>query len=144
VPGVAIAGKGPEEERAREILAHARRVHWLGFRTDVPSVMRALGILAVPSHWEGFGYVAAEGLAAGVPVVAADASSLPEIVRDEMEGLLVEPGNPEYLAAALVRLAGDPAIRARMAAAARERVRAEFTVERMLDRYEELLGKFAR
>ncbi len=104
--------------------------------------MRALDILAVPSHWEGFGYVAAEALAAGVPVVAAKASSLPEIVRDEVEGLLVKPGNAGYIAAALYRLAGDPALRARMSAAARARVRAEFTVERMLDRYEELLDRW--
>ncbi len=137
-----IAGKGPEEERARSLLSGAPRVHWLGFRPDVPRVMRALDILAVPSHWEGFGYVAAEGLAAGVPVVATTASSLPEIVRDEVEGLLVRPDRPESLAAALYRLAGDPALRARMSAAGPERVRAEFTMERMLDRYEELLGRW--
>ncbi|HKP74108.1 MAG TPA: glycosyltransferase, partial [Longimicrobiaceae bacterium] len=99
-----LAGKGPEEERVREMLADAPRAHFLGFRADVPEVLRAMDVLAVPSHWEGFGLVAAEALAAGVPVVAANASSLPEIVRDGREGLLVPPANPSALAAALVRL----------------------------------------
>lgn len=138
-----VAGKGPLEEEARRRLEGAPRVRWLGFRTDVPAVMRALDVLAVPSHWEGFGLVAAEALAAGTPVVAADASSLPEIVRDGAEGRLVPPHDPAALARALVELGADAALRARMGEAGRERVRAEFSMERMLDRYEEALERVA-
>jgi glycosyltransferase involved in cell wall biosynthesis len=134
-----IAGKGPVEGDARAILTAEPRVRWLGFRTDVPNVLKALDILAVPSHWEGFGLIAAEGLAAGVPVVAADASSLPEIVDDGVEGLQVPPRDPDAMARALIGLARDPAARARMAAAGPERVRRDFSVERMLERYESVL-----
>lgn len=138
-----LAGKGPVEEEAREILRGAPRVRWIGYRTDVPAVMRALDVLAFPSRSEGFGLVAAEALAAGIPVVATRAGALPEVVRDGVDGVLVPPGDTEALARALVRLGGDPAERARMGRAGRERVRREFSVERMVGEYEALLLRAA-
>lgn len=134
-----MVGKGPEEERARALLADAPRVRWLGYRADAAAVMEALHVLAVPSHWEGFGLVAAEALAVGTPVVAADASSLPEIVRHGTEGLLVPPRAPAALADALVTLGRDGDLRARMAAAGVERIRTHFSLDAMIDRYEALL-----
>jgi len=139
-----LVGKGPAEAAARALFDGAPRVHWLGFRRDVAAVLKAMDVLAVPSHWEGFGLVAAEALAAGVPVVAADASSLPEIVRDGREGLLVPPGDVDALAAALIRLGRDPAERLRMGAAGPPRVAAEFSLDGMIDRYEALLSRLSR
>jgi len=138
-----MVGKGPEEEQVRAMLADAPRVRWLGYRPDAAAVMKALDVLAVPSHWEGFGLVAAEALAVGTPVVAADASSLPEIVRHGEEGLLVPPRDPAALADALVALGRDPASRARMAAAGVERIRAHFSLDAMIDRYEAVLREVA-
>jgi glycosyltransferase involved in cell wall biosynthesis len=135
-----LVGKGPAEAAVRALLAQAPRVHWPGFRRAVPAVLAALDLLAAPSHWEGFGLIAAEGLAAGVPVVAADASSIPEIVRDGVEGRLVPPRDPAALAAALIGLAQDPEARRRMSAAGPERVRQAFSPAIMLDRYETLLA----
>jgi glycosyltransferase involved in cell wall biosynthesis len=114
-------------------------VHWLGYRDDVPSVLRALDIAVVPSHWEGFGFIAAESMAASLPVVAADASSLPEIVRDGIDGILVPAHDAEALAGALVRLSRDPGMRARMGAAGKARAIEQFGVERMVDEYERIL-----
>lgn len=136
-----IAGKGPAEAEARALLDGQPRVLWAGFRADVPAVLKALDILAVPSHWEGFGLVAAEGLAAGVPVVAAAASSLPEIVTDGAEGRLVPPRDSDALARVLIELAHDPDARARMSAAGPARVRREFSVERMIGGFERVLGE---
>ncbi|HVG44323.1 MAG TPA: glycosyltransferase, partial [Longimicrobium sp.] len=138
-----LVGKGPAEAAARALLEGAPRVHWLGFRRDVAAVLKAMDVLAVPSHWEGFGLVAAEALAAGVPVVAADASSLPEIVRDGREGLLVPPGDVDALAAALVRLGRDPAERRRMGEAGPSRVATAFSLDGMIDRYEALLARLS-
>lgn len=134
-----IVGTGPDEHKARELFGAAPRMHWLGYRSDVPAVLRALDMIAVPSHWEGFGLVAAEALAAGVPVVAANASSLPEIVTDGVHGRLVPPRDPESLASALVMMARDPAGRKRMADAGRAHIRTQFGVEGMVDKYEEIL-----
>lgn len=131
-----IAGSGPEENKARALLAEAPRVHWLGYRRDVPEVLRSLDILAVPSHWEGFGLIAAEALAAGVPVVAARASSLPEIITDGVHGRLVPPRDSMSLAVALVQMSRDPIGRRKLAVRGQARVRTEFGVDRMVDAYE--------
>ena len=141
---LAIAGKGPLEVEARAMLADAPRVVWAGYRTDAAGFLRAVDVLAVPSHWEGFGLVAAEALAAGAAVVASRASSLPEIVRDGVDGLLVEPRDPDGLADALIRIGSDAELRARLAAAGLRRVRSEFSVETMLGRYEALLADVIR
>jgi glycosyltransferase involved in cell wall biosynthesis len=134
-----LAGKGPLEAEIRERLAGVPRVRWLGFREDVPQLMRALDVLLVPSHWEGFGLVAVEVMAAGVPVVATRASSLPELLDDGVQGRLVPVQDPGALAAAAIELARDPGLRARMGRAGQARVRSSFTFDRMLDEYEACL-----
>ncbi|MBA2246396.1 MAG: glycosyltransferase, partial [Gemmatimonadetes bacterium] len=122
-------------------LAAAPRVRWLGFREDVPAIMRALDLLVVPSHYEGFGLVVAEAMAAGTAVIATRTSNFPELITDGIEGRLVPPRDPPALAETILELLHDPELRARMGRAGRERVRREFTLERMLDRHEELLAE---
>lgn len=140
---LALVGTGEMEPEMRRRLAGAERVHWFGFRRDIPSVMRALDVLAFPSYMEGFGLAAVEAMAAGVPVVGARAGSLPEVLEDGVEGRLVPPRRPVELADALIELARDPALRDRMGRAGQERVRRQFRRERMLDQYEALLARIA-
>jgi glycosyltransferase involved in cell wall biosynthesis len=135
-----IAGKGADEARAREALGDAPRVKWLGYRADIPSILRSLDFLVVPSHWEGFGLIAAEGCAAGVPVIAARASSLVEIIEDGVTGRLVPPHQSDLLAKAMIEAARDPGGSRRMADAARRRIRDDFSVETMVASYEQTLG----
>lgn len=134
-----IVGKGADEQLAHERLGDVPRVKWLGYRSDVPSILKAIDVLVVPSHWEGFGLIAAEGLAAGVTVVATKASSLPEIIQDGINGRLVPPRDPESLAAALIEVARDSGFRARMAEAGPVRIRNDFGVATMVDGYERTL-----
>ena len=120
------------------------RAVFLGYREDVGSVLKRCAVVAIPSHWEGFGLVAAEALAAGTPVVASNTSSLPEIVRHEQEGLLVPAREPAALATALIRLLKDPVLRAQLGRNGAERVRTMFNSTRMIDDYEQLLRRFVR
>jgi len=142
-PRLVVAGEGPlaaELAAWRRTLRRPGRVEARGFVADMPAFYRDLDVLAVPSWSEGFGLAAAEGGACGLPVVAGDASSLPEIVVDGETGLLVPPGDPVRLARALAGLLADPARAARLGAAARARIAARFGREAMLDRLEELLA----
>ncbi|MBA4156281.1 MAG: glycosyltransferase family 4 protein [Gemmatimonadetes bacterium] len=139
-----IAGRGPHEAVFRASLAGVPRVHWLGFREDIPALMRALDILLVPSHWEGFGLVAVEALAAGTPPVVTRASSLPELVADGVEGRLIPVRDSVALADAAIELARDPALRDRMGRAGRERSQREFTVQRMLEQYENIFDQVVK
>lgn len=134
-----VAGEGEMETQMRETIGDAPRVHWLGFRRDVPRIMAALDVLAFPSRMEGFGIAAAEAMAAGTPVVAARAGSLPELLDDGVEGRLVEPGDLGALSAALTELATDAAARQRMGTAARNRARRQFRSDRMIGEFEALL-----
>jgi glycosyltransferase involved in cell wall biosynthesis len=93
----------------------------------------------MPSHWEGFGFVAAEALLAGTPVVATKASSLPELMINGVHGRLVPPGEPAILAKEIVAFVNNPVGMKRMAAAGRIRMLTEFSPGVMVDRYERAL-----
>lgn len=138
-----LVGEGEMEPEMRERLDGVERVRWTGFRDDIPAVMKALDLLAFPSTMEGFGLVAMEAMAAGVPVVAARAAALPEVVGHEEQGLLVEPEDPEALAAAIERLVRNEELRRKLGAGGRERVARDFTEDRMVERYEEVLRRAA-
>jgi len=75
---------------------------------------------------EGIPVALMEAMACGLPVVASDLSGIPELVEDGRTGILVPPGDAEALADALVRLAGDAGLRARMGEAGTQKVLAEF------------------
>jgi glycosyltransferase involved in cell wall biosynthesis len=132
-----VIGEGP--------VAYAsghERVRFTGFRPDVAEAIAELDVLVVPSLAEPFGTVAAEAAAAAVPVVATRVGGLPEVVRDGETGLLVAPGDPDALAAAVGRLLDDAELRARLGARARE-LSARFAPERYADALDALLREAA-
>ena len=125
VPGVtlAVAGDGPErsalERRAGE-LGLDGRVSFLGSvpRAQVLRLFRAADASVLPSAWENFPHTVVEALAVGCPVIATAVGGVPEVVRDGENGLLVPPGDPAALAAAIERFFSDGDLRARLAEAA--------------------------
>ena len=139
-----LVGEGEMEGEMRDRLRNVDRVHWLGFRRDIPGVMQSLDILAFPSKMEGFGLAALEAMAAGVPVVAARACALPELIDDGRHGFLVTPDEPSELAEALIRLGKDEALRRAMGERGAERVDRDFSLTAMMDAYEERLIAVAR
>jgi glycosyltransferase involved in cell wall biosynthesis len=119
----------PLEALARE-LGVEQRLFLLGRLPDVAAWLRRADALVHPARWEGFGLAVLEAMLAGLPVVASDVSSLPELVIDGETGLLVPPDDPPTLARALARALED---RYRLGAAGRERALREFSVARMAD-----------
>ncbi|HVT82057.1 MAG TPA: glycosyltransferase [Phycisphaerae bacterium] len=106
-------------------------VEFTGFRTDVPDLIDSLDILVHASTiGEPFGQVVAEGMAAAKPVVATRGGGVPEIMMDGESGLLVPMADAAAMAGAIVRLGDDPDLRHRMGAAARQRIEAQFTIDR--------------
>jgi glycosyltransferase involved in cell wall biosynthesis len=145
-----LVGDDPfgDGRRRAQALAHElgldAAVVFTGIRRDVPQLLAASEAFVLASLWEGLGLVFLEAMACGLPVLATDVSAVPEVVERGVTGLLVPPGHPQALADALVALAGDAALRARLGRAGRERVRARFGLDRMVERtlevYSSLLG----
>ena len=132
-----MAGRpGSQTAELEEVLTRNRlgdRVSFLGLRSDVPDLMCAADVFAMPSRWEGMGGVLLEAMALEAPVVTSDLPTLREALPDEGYAWFVPPGRPEPLAAALLEALADPAEAARRAARARERFFERFTVDRVAD-----------
>jgi glycosyltransferase involved in cell wall biosynthesis len=119
-----VLGEGPQRAELERLADE--RVYMPGRVPDVAAWLRRAEVLVHPVRWEGFGLAVLEAMLAGVPVVATNVSSLPELVGDA--GILVPPDDPSALAAAVNRISPDLGERGR------ERARAEFSVAEMADR----------
>ena len=134
-----LAGDGGERvaiEAAVEAEGLGDRVRLLGNRDDVPALLHAADVFVLSSDREGVPLSCMEAMAAGRPVVATRVGGTPEVVRDFVDGLLVEPGDVEGFAEAMRCVAVDRARRSVMGSAALRRAEEEFGVRRMIDRYE--------
>ena len=100
-----------------------------GFRSDVPRILDASDVLALPSLHEGMPLTVIEAAAAGRPVVATAVDGTPEVVRDGETGYLVPPADPPALARALLAMLGDPDAAARMGRQAHRWAHERFDVE---------------
>jgi glycosyltransferase involved in cell wall biosynthesis len=128
---------------AAESLGVEERVHFTGFVDDgdLPALYSLASVFAFPTWYEGFGLPVLEAMACSTPVVAADNSSLPEVVGEA--GLMVDAGDADALADALARLLRDGALRERLAAAGRKQARRftwEAAARRLLEVYESVGG----
>ena len=142
---VHIAGDGPMRETVEHACAAPNsRLRYLGPQsgTEVREIMAEASVLVVPSLWfEGFPMVMAEGMSLGLPVIASRIGSLPEIVQDDISGMLTPPGDAGELARTLARFHQlTPAQKGHMRAAARERSLSVFGEEA---NYGTLLGIYS-
>jgi glycosyltransferase involved in cell wall biosynthesis len=113
-------------------LGVAERIQFLGFVENARELIGSFDILALPAtRPEGLGGVLLEAMAARVPVIATSCGGTVEVVEDGATGLLVPPGDPPALSAALARLVRDPALRQAMGQAGRHTVERRFSAARM-------------
>jgi glycosyltransferase involved in cell wall biosynthesis len=143
----ALAGEGEERkplERLASRLGVADRVLFLGERSDMPELLAACDVFALPSLYEGSSLAVLEAMAARRPIVSSRIEGTDELLEDGESGLLVAPRDSGALAEALRRLLADRGLRERLGAGARARAEADFSSEGMARRvteiYEEELG----
>jgi glycosyltransferase involved in cell wall biosynthesis len=134
-----------ELKRLLVTLQLEQRWAWKGYVSDQHLIYRQMDICIMPScAAESFGMVAAEASAHELPVVASRIGGLPEIVDSGVTGFLVEPDAPEELARVIETLIRNPARARAMGAAGRERVFANFTVEKMVEEFETMFATCRR
>ena len=134
--GLLVVGDGPDrvafEERA-QALGLARHCLFLGYQEEVAPWYSAMDAVALPSGNEGTPVTVIEALAARKPVVAYAVGGVPDVVRDGVDGFLVERGDTSAMAERLAQLAADPELGVRLGAAGRDRVLDRYGVGRLLD-----------
>jgi glycosyltransferase involved in cell wall biosynthesis len=142
---VLIAGEGEERAHLEALTAELgldRTVMLLGYRPDVPDLLRTLDVAVSSSNFEGSPLSIMEYMEAGKPVVGTSVGGVPDLIEHGVNGLLVEPRNPGLLASSIGELLRDPERAVEMGARGRERRRSEFditvTVRRLEALYEEL------
>ncbi|MFH0779200.1 MAG: glycosyltransferase family 4 protein [Candidatus Eisenbacteria bacterium] len=140
-----VAGEGrllPRLQRRARELGVSSVTRFLGFRQDIPRLMRASNVFLFPSRSEGLGTVVLEAMAAGLPVVAARAGGTEETVREGLTGFLVNPGDVSAMAASLRTLHLRPELSREMSAAARLAVR-DFSFSQSCEKHLELYSELA-
>ncbi len=145
VGGALFQDDAAYEQKLRDMtvsLGITDRVHFLGFRDDVHRLMNAVDIvLHCSTAPEPFGRVIVEGMLARKPVIAANAGGAREIVTNGENGLLVDPGYPDKLAAAISKLTTDPEAAKRMAMAGATEAYQRFAVENIVKQVENQIRK---
>ena len=132
-----VAGTGPDTARLQAQYAHDRRVEWLGRVTDADKVARLKGatVFCAPSlHGESFGVVLVEAMAADTAIVASGLDGYRNVATDDVDAVLVEPGDVDALAAGLRRVLYDGALRERLIAAGGPRAD-QFSMRRLAELY---------
>jgi glycosyltransferase involved in cell wall biosynthesis len=138
-----IVGTGELESRLRDqasTLGVARRVHFAGYRRDVPLLLRMLDLYVHPARFEGMPNALLEAMAAGCPIVASAVDGNRELIEDGVHGWLVAPGDASALAAAMQSALGEPAEARRRGSAAQRRAAAQFSCEAMVEAWEQVLS----
>jgi glycosyltransferase involved in cell wall biosynthesis len=138
---VVLVGDGPDRdqlERYAHELGVIKRCLFLGYQEDVARFYDAIDALVLPSINEGTPVSVIESLAARRPAVATRVGGVPDIVRDGIDGFLVDADDGDALATRLAELAADPELRARMGEAGHARVIERYAVARLVDDVDKL------
>jgi len=129
-----LLGEGDDGEALKAESADLDNVIWEGFQPNVGDYLEIMTLFAFPSRNEGLGSTLLDAMDHGVPIVASDVDGIPDLIENDVSGLLVPAGDPDALAAALTALLEDPARRQRLAAAARASLES-FTPGAMAEAY---------
>jgi L-malate glycosyltransferase len=136
-----LIGDGPDRARA-EWMARERNltgdVIFLGKQNQVQDLLNCADVMLLPSELESFGLAALEAMACGVPAVCSRVGGVPEVIRDGVEGYLVEPGDVGTMAERVLRILTEPGRREEMGRAARRRASDKFCSTKIIPLYEDL------
>jgi len=133
-----VVGEGPLQDELLKLVRELEivdRVKFLGWRKDVPEILRGVDVYALASESEGMSNTILEAMASGRPVVTTNVGGNPELVVDGETGLLVPSLNPEALAAAIAKLLREPKLRRQLGENGRRRVEEQFSLEAMVRNY---------
>lgn len=142
-----IIGDGPQREA---LISQSRnlgvedRVSFHGFQSDVYPYLRYADALIITSRHEGIPFVLLEALSMGTPVIATSVGGIPEVVRDGKEGILIDAGDVDGLATALMNILTNKELQIQLSSAGKIRINEAFSAELMFERYQCVYGQIRR
>ncbi|MBX7244413.1 MAG: glycosyltransferase [Candidatus Sumerlaeaceae bacterium] len=119
----------------------ADSIKFMGYVEDTTPLLAAMDFFMLPSHWEGLPVSVIEAMHAALPIITTRVGGIPELIRDRVDGLLIEPANPIAITNAVFELAQDTTLRHALATSARERAMREFSVTAMTSKIEAIYGE---
>jgi glycosyltransferase involved in cell wall biosynthesis len=132
-----LAGGGDDEAMLRQLADGLPNVVFEGWVDNVGDYLAAFDLFIMPSNKEGIGGILLDAMDRTFPIIASRVGGVPEIVHDGENGVLIEPGSPDQLQAAILRLYNDPDLRRRLGASGRE-ISRDFTADVMAAKYLDL------
>ncbi len=136
-----VVGDGRERDELKEFVTNKRLQDYfklLGYRNDIPEILKAIDVIVMPSVQESFPRVPLEAMAMKVPVIATTVGGLPESIDDGNTGILVPPMDVDSICKAIKYLIENPDVRKRMGEAGRKKVGEKFSIETNVRKTEEL------
>jgi N-acetyl-alpha-D-glucosaminyl L-malate synthase BshA len=134
-----LIGDGPDRSAAEHLATEygiADRIHFLGKQENVNDLLPLADLMVMPSEMESFGLAALEAMACRVPSISTRVGGVPELIDNNINGLLYEVGDVEGMAAGAIALLSDPARLEHMASAARRTAQDHFCASRIIPQYE--------
>lgn len=141
-----VAGDGPHLNYLQDMAKEAKleNIQFLGYRNDIKDFLRNIDIFVLPSHSEGFGVSVAEAMALGVPVIATNVGGIPEIIKNNEDGIIVNPESPNDLANAIEILATNADLRNKFSKKGEEYIVNNFSKEKMINEIDTLYENLRR
>lgn len=136
-----VAGDGPMRKELESLIVSynlQKHIFLLGYQSNVGRLLNNCDVFVHPSYAEGFGIVIPEAMLAEKPIIVSNAGALPELIEDEVSGLVVEPHKALEWADAILRLAEDKAFSAQIAYNSKIKAENDFSFERFTSNYEKL------
>jgi len=128
------SGENPDKEKMYQFIEknNLKNVHLIEWIDNAAVYLRAFDIFILPSIKEGLPYTIIETMAAGVPIITTNVGGIPEMIDDNVSGILIQPKNSQQLAEKILELINNPEIAQKMTQKAQEKVVKEFSLEKMI------------
>ena len=136
-----IAGDGPQRQPLERVIVEkhlSKNVHLIGYRNCIGSLLEQCDIFAHPCHVEGFGLAVAEAMHAEKPIIVSNAGALPELIENEISGIVLDPFDAEAWAVSIIKLLNSETLCNTIAQNARIRANKLFSIEKYVNSYENL------
>ena len=136
-----VAGDGPLRKELEELIDKYRlqnHIFLLGYQSNVGKLLDNCDVFVHPAYAEGFGIVIPEAMLAEKPIIVSNAGALPELIENEVSGLVVEPHNATQWADAILRFLNNPKFAQKLAQNGKQRASSEFSKEKYTNNYENL------